>query len=389
MQDTLSAPVAVELPASIISAVNTLKRAHSANRYRVPILQNLLITCDGDEVTLRSTDLEITAQYTAALEEACEPFAVTVPVKALAEAVKGAKAITLTIPESGARVTVNVDGMAREFFTLPAEDFPPYPAPQGEIEGTITGSLAELQRALTLAGAFASDEPARGSVLMGTLLEGRKGRSVRAVATDGYRLVITDCPELARDRDFAIILPGALAPVLASVKQDKKNPFAFKAQSSSIATEITAGPWKIVARLVDGQYPGYQRMVPGYDPQAPRVIVNRKALITIANQAKNASGDRASLIKITTEKTASGGDTLRVTSNSDTNGAFSGAIQAEEHNPCFPTIAFNGKFLAEVCGALTSEMVMLVASGPLSPALIFDGDHNGTQTQALLMPLRP
>lgn len=124
MQNTLAAPVTVAIPASVAVAMGTFKRAHYAHS-RIPILQNVLVTCDGMNLTLRSTNLETTAQYTIALEETCEPFATTLPLKAFADTIKGAKNIALTCHAD--KVTAHVDGMARVFFALPADEYPPFP----------------------------------------------------------------------------------------------------------------------------------------------------------------------------------------------------------------------------------------------------------------------
>lgn len=240
---------------------------------------------------------------------------------------------------------------------------------------------------VSYASAFASNEQARGAVLMGTLLEARKGAPrVRAVATDGFRLGATDSLTIQREGDFAAILPSTLPPVLASVKQDKKNPWDFTAQITDSMIYITAGPWQIAARLVDGQYPNYLQVIPAFDVAKGRLALNRKALIAIAKQAAQSAGDRASMIKI--ESAIEGfGDVLRVTSKSETDGAFSGDIPAETMVP-FESHAFNGKMLAEVCGALTADEVLLCSNGPRAAMTIFDGNDRESLTWAVVMPLR-
>ena len=69
---------------------------------------------------------------------------------------------------------------------------------------------------------------------------------------------------------------------------------ALGAQANQLM--LTAGETSIVVRLVDGQYPNYQQVIPAKFDRS--VTVNTSALIGGLRRAELVAGDRASMVKL-------------------------------------------------------------------------------------------
>ena len=92
----------------------------------IPILANVLIEADGNEVRLLATDLEVS------LRSRCEASvakggSLTLPAKKLFEIVKALPDADVRIEQDGTSVKVAAERFESRMSTLPREDFPTLP----------------------------------------------------------------------------------------------------------------------------------------------------------------------------------------------------------------------------------------------------------------------
>ena len=110
---------------------------------------------------------------------------------------------------------------------------------------------------------------------------------------------------------------------------------------------MTAGNVSITVRLVDGQYPNYQQVIPAKFDRS--MTVNTASLIGSLRRAELVAGDRASMVKL-----AIANQTLVVTANSDISGNAYEEIEIEQTGEDL-TIAFNARYLVEILNHIKSE----------------------------------
>jgi DNA polymerase-3 subunit beta len=154
---------------------------------------------------------------------------------------------------------------------------------------------------------------------------------------------------------------------------------ALGAQANQL--QLTADATSIVVRLVDGQYPNYQQVIP---PKFDRhVTANTSALIGALRRAELVAGDRASMVKV-----AVANQQLIVTANSDLAGNAYEELEVEQAGDDI-TIAFNARYLVEILNHIDSPQVVMEFLGALSPAAIrpLEASDAGSQLY-VLMPLR-
>jgi DNA polymerase III subunit beta len=360
--------------ATAVGAASKVVNAHTT----VPILSNVLLQADGGKIAVRATDLELTLEH-AFPAQVAESGSVTIPAKLFASYLGNLSAGTLELTGTPTRASVKYERSNYDFHALPAEEYPPLPAAAKGAQFSI--SAKRFRDAIESTIFAASSEEARGAVLMGTLLE-VEGSAVTMVATDGYRLAkcVTTLEEGPSGGEKFIVPSRALAEAsrnLGSADQISIN--ALGAQSNQL--QMTGGDVTITVRLVDGQYPNYQQVIPAKFDRS--ITVSTSQLVGSLRRAELVAGDRASMVKL-----AVANQTLIVTASSDVSGNAYEELEIEQTGEDL-TIAFNARYLVEILNHVKSEKTVIELLGPLSPAAIRPLEPLETGQQLyVLMPLR-
>lgn len=344
-------------------------------RQTLPVLANLLIQADSEGLSLTGTDLEVemVAQCGASVEQ---PGAVTIPARKLAD-------ICRALPD-GAEVSVTVEGeravikSGRSRFTLatlPAADFPKVES--GESDVVI--SLAQNQlRKLIDQVSFAMAQQDVRVFLNGMLLE-VDGGTVRAVATDGHRLAMA-----SKACDVANAGPGAkqaIVPRKAVVEMGRlldEEDESLSLQLGSNHLKVAKGNVTLTTKLVDGQFPDYEKVVP---KDASRVLSgDRDTLRQGFQRASILSNEKYRGVRLTITP-----ESLTIQANNP---------EQEEAEETVPVqfsgdqleIGFNVSYLLDVLSVIHSDGVQISVSDANSSALLESTDDDGAVY--VVMPMR-
>ncbi len=360
--------------ASAVGAASKVVNAHTT----VPILSNVLLQAEDGKVSVRATDLELTLEQGFAAEVA-EPGSVTVPAKLFSTYLANLAAGTMELSGTATRASVKCGKSNYDFHALPADEYPPLPAVARGSHFTINGK--RLRDGIEATIFAASNEEARGAVLMGTLFE-IDGTALTMVATDGYRLAKfqTTLEDGISGSERYIVPSRALSEAARNLSAGETIAVsALGPQSNQL--QMTAGDAAITVRLVDGQYPNYQQVIPAKFDRS--VKVNTSALIGCLRRAELVAGDRASMVKL-----AISGQTLVVTASSDVSGTAYEEIEVEQTGEDL-TIAFNARYLVDILNHVKTPQTAIEFLGPLSPAAIRPAEPvEGGEQLYVLMPLR-
>lgn len=359
---------------SAVGAASKVVNAHTT----VPILSNVLLTADGDKISVRATDLELTLEHAFAAEIS-EGGSVTIPAKLFSGYLGNLPPGLLELTGTPTRASVKCERSNYDFHALPADEYPPLPTAQKGQSFSI--SAKKFRDGVNATIFAASSEEARGAVLMGTLLE-IDGNALTMVATDGYRLAKwqSTLDEGITGSEKYIVPSRALAEAARNLgAAEKINISALGAQNNQLA--ISAAATSIVVRLVDGQYPNYSQVIPAkFDRSA---TVNTQQLISGLKRAELVAGDRASMVKLGISNS-----TLILTANSDVAGNAYEEMEVEQTGEDL-TIAFNARYLVEILNHIESAQTVIEFLGPLSPAAIRPLEPTeGSNHLYVLMPLR-
>lgn len=360
----------------IASAVTTASKVVNVHT-TVPILNNVLVSARNGRVSVRATDLELTLENSIQAEVQ-EEGACTVPARLFAGYLANLPAARLQMTGTASRATLKCERSNYEFFTLPPEEYPPLP--EGTTGGQFRVEAKAFREAASAVTFAASGEEARGAMLMGTLIE-LEGSQLTLVATDGYRLARyrLALSEPVKDATKLIVPARGLGEVVRSAGEGAIEATIVGGQANQLV--FNSGDAKISARLVDGQYPNYQQVIPKEFDK--KVVASTAQLLASLRRAGVVAGDRASMVKLAMESSS-----LVITASSDTAGNAYEELDVERSGDPL-TIAFNAKFLVEILNHIDSETVTLEFVGALTPASIHPSEGKAAERQLyILMPLR-
>ncbi len=345
-------------------------------RQTLAILSNVLITLDGDRLTLTGTDTEVEFAGRITLPESGESGEITVPARKLADICK-------SLPESG-RLEFTLDGerlqlrCGRSRFTLstlPASEFPNTEPAGGSVEFTMNQIRL---RQLIDRTAFSMAQQDVRYYLNGMLFELTPNR-LRTVATDGHRLAMaTFNGEMGSVRtDTQVILPRKGVLELLRLLQDPAEEVRIVLGGNhfhAITPEFT-----FTSKLVDGKFPDYERVLPREADK--RMIGSRGELKDALARTAILSNEKYRGVRLVFED-----GNLQILANNPEQ------EEAEEqvgvsYNGARVEIGFNVSYLIDVLSALGSEEVQFQLSDGSRSVLIEDPAAGG-EALYVVMPMR-
>lgn len=227
----------------IISSSNTL-----------PILNNVLIKTEKGLLKISSTNLEVAiiTHIRCKVEEGGE---VTVVAKTLSDLVNNLPNKNITLYAKSAQLEVEAENYYTSIKTLPAEEFPLIPTVESRSVLTLeAGELKESIDQVVFAAAINQTQPEITGVLFGMDEKG-----LRVAATDRYRLAEK---KIAVKTGFSqdAIIPQKTVVELSRIIGGEGG----QVEASFTETQVVFNfkDTQIISRLVDGQYPPYEQIIP-------------------------------------------------------------------------------------------------------------------------------
>ncbi len=338
-----------------------------SGRTTLPILSNLLLDAQGDRLGIVAYDMEIGAQSAVPIEVA-EEGAITVPARMLVDVVASLPDATVEMRSEDR----NILGLScgRSEYTingLPADEYPALPEVSGEIAFEVTqAGMRDLIRSTI----FASSGDETRAILTGILLK-RSEAGIQMVATDSYRLAVKTAAaeavkaEAGQDA-WQVIIPSRALQELNRMLDPADEEVAVKVGVAEEQIRFEVGPYILISRLIEGQFPNYDRVIPG---EAERTVaVNREDLQAAIKRAAIVARAEASKLVFRAQEgmliiTAESGEVGRAHEE------LAAQIEGEELQ-----IAFNAEYLTDVLSVISSDTVVWEFTGPLSSGLVKGSD---------------
>lgn len=346
-----------------------------------PVLSNLLITANENELRFVGTDLEIMMICkTEAQVERDGHF--TIPAKLLQE-------IISCIPsESGAQVLFELDpenensvviSSGRNRFNLQIQgidDFPPVPVFEGEEFPSFTMPSEGFQKAMKEASiAMGTEEgnPVQRSICIDFSNEARPV----LVATDSKRLAVTKIENLEVPESFrnVFIIPSRSVPELQKLLDSGESVEVGLYKGQLV---FTTPNYQLITRLIDGRFPDYNRVLP---KESSRILkVNRKELAQALKAVQPIARSRSGLVLLDIAA-----NETKVWSESKEQGKAEIFVPTELEGEII-NIAFNVKFIQDFINVIVDEQVILEMTTPSYPGLLKPGNPE-SDFQYVLMPM--
>jgi DNA polymerase-3 subunit beta len=348
-------------------------------RNTIPILSNLLMRAEKDEVSLAATDMdiEIVETVTAEIQRA---GTTTVPAHTLYDIVRKLR--------DGSQVQLETDGTkgtltlrsGRSTFslaTLPAEDFPALSG--GELPHRFAIAADALRRLVDRTRFAISTEETR-YYLNGIYLHATLASEVpvlRAVATDGHRLARVEMPlpEGAQGMP-GVIVPRKTVNELRKLMDEVGAPVSLGVSEAKIRFSFEGAT--LTSKLIDGSFPEYERVIPSQNEKI--MDVPRQPFFEAVDRVSTITSDKARAVKLHVD----GKGVVLSATSVDTGTAQEEVEAVYSAEPL--EIGFNARYLLDILQQIEGDDARFAMADAGSPTLVQDGKD--ASALYVLMPMR-
>jgi len=376
------------LQQNLQTALRTIQKA-VPSKPQLPILSSILIRAENNTLTLSATDLYVgmQAEVPASIEA---EGTYTVPGRVFAEAISslsGGK-VVLEVVES----SLNITSDTGTHFSVPVtsgEEYPDFPSRDGQSYQLSLETLKEIDSHVCFSAATDQARLILTTVLFQPAAQTQSG-ALEAVATDGFRLAVLAVPELATLPDPALVPAKALQEAARLADQNSIESVEMSLSESLKQVFFKVGNIQMYARLVEGEYPPYSRIMPA--TFGIEVIIDGGELLQQLKQASIFARDVSNVVQFTLQPDVA---ELQLSANGSM-GTFESKQQVEvvkaelgevdQSTENGISIAFNLKYVQDMLQTLKPEKVWFGMNESLKPAMFkVVGKEN---FQYVVMPFR-
>lgn len=352
----------------VISSKNTL-----------PILDNFLFNLSGNDLEITASDLESTLITRMKLENTDGDGTIALPARILLDALKEFSVQPLTFDINMETLAVVISSENGKFNVVGQNgiDFPALPSIKKDkkFEFVINADvlLAGISKTLF---ATADDElrPVMGGIFVETSTD-----KITFVASDAHKLVRYQRTDSHSDDNASFILPKKPASLLKNILPKEAGPVTVEFDDKNAFFILSN--YKVVCRLVEGNYPNYNSVIPKNNPR--KITIDRVEFFNTLKRVSVFSNQASNLVKLQLK----GNQVLVSAQDID----FS--ISAYERIKCQYEgdeieIGFKSVFLVEILSNIGSQDVMIELADPTRAGL-FLPVISDNETEDLLMLLMP
>jgi DNA polymerase-3 subunit beta len=204
------------------------------------------------------------------------------------------------------------------------------------------------------------------------------------VTTDGHRLSKMEFHVDGSDGSASMLLPLKGVMELKRLCDEARNDgdeTPVEIIHSGPNAYFRLGGFQFSVKLVDAQFPPYDKVIPPLSERAVRAP--RLALADALKAVSVASSDRTGGVKLTMT-----GGTMRFESESPESGEGFDEVPVD-YDGSDITIGFNARYVVDVLNAIEDDEVLLAISGELDPAIIKPGTESARSSYlSVIMPMR-
>ena len=350
-----------------------------SNKNTLPILDYFLLELRGEELTVTTSDLETTLVGHLRVENVEREGVIAAPAKLMLDSLKEFPEMPLEFDVNDSTWEIKVR-WASGSLSLPGASAVSYPAMQSvgaeskDILMDVDVLISGINKTI-----FATADDELRPVMNGVYFNFEEGR-VTFVATDAHKLVrsVAECPDV--DFNASFILPKKPANLLKGVLLKEEEPIHVIFDAKNVIFELKNH--KFVCRLIEGNYPNYNAVIPTANPN--KVLVDRVEFVNGIKRVAVCSNPTTNLIRMDISNNrislAAQDSDFSVSANETISCSYDG-------NPV--TIGFKSTFLVEILNNIDTPTVMIeladsTRAGVFKP--VYDDKHAG-EVLMLLMPM--
>jgi DNA polymerase-3 subunit beta len=348
-------------------------------RNTIPILANVLIEAEGNQVSFRATDLdiEVVDRAPAMVERAGATTVSAVMLHEIVRKLPDGALVNLTEDAASGRLTIMAGRSTFSLATLPKEDFPVMAT--SEYSSNFSAKAPDLRRLFDKAKFAISTEETRyylnGVYMHVSQGEGRQGpalRRDRRPPPGPHRRALPDGAEGMP----GVIVPRKTVGELRKLLDDDEATIAVSVSETKVrfATPVIT----LTSKVIDGTFPDYTRVIPTGNTR--KLEVDASEFAKAVDRVATVSSERSRAVKLSLEE-----DRLVLSVNSPDSGAAEEEL-AVAYGDERLEIGFNAKYLLEIASQVDRENAVFLFNSAADPTLMREG--NDTSAVYVVMPMR-
>ncbi|MBE7710741.1 MAG: DNA polymerase III subunit beta [Cyanobacteria bacterium SIG31] len=322
-----------------------------------PVLANVLIETVGGQIKLTATDfdLSITTLIDAQVEEEGK---ITLPAKKLGDIISRLQDELVRIELNGSTATITCKKSKFDIIGISASEFPQVEeniAEEDSIEIETKPFTKAIRQVVSAAAGYETN-----NLLSGVVCEVNKN-ILEMAATDGNRLarvreVVTN-NSTDSEKVFEMLISSKVLAELSKIS------LLTDSDSIKICKEvkkivITIDKTKVITRLMQGQFPKYNQLIPQSFPKEAKV--DKGNLIAALERVAVMVNEKNSIVKFEFAD-----NSLKLSGDSPEAGNSQDVIDINYNGEPL-AIAFNYKFVLEFLKIVEAEEIVIQLNTPLS-----------------------
>lgn len=351
-------------------ALGTVARVASA-RGTLPVLANVLIKTVNNRLSVAATNLDIAiTQYIGAKVES--EGAITVPARLMQDFVNSLPAGVINLELDEFKLNIATDQYQSVINGVSAEEFPVMPAISDGKQWSIPAGV--LKTSLQQVVIAASSDEAR-PVLTGVYIHTSEGKLYMA-ATDSYRLAEKEL--LPFKEEVNLLVPVSAMQDLLRIVSDAEDQ-EVRVVSDDQQVLFRVGDIELVARLIEGKYPDYRKLIP--------------SSFAVSATLKRADLLNATKVSSLFARESAGSITIHIDEEKQELSIRSIASQLGENTAVVPAkvtgagaITLNSRYVLDALHAQSGEETSFSFNGKLEPTVVKDPATN--DYTHIIMPLK-
>lgn len=338
---------------NINKALSSVSRVASS-RGTLPILSNILIKTIGTRVSFSATNLDIAITHNIGAKVKKEG-SITVPARLVHDFIGSLPDGIIDLKLSDNKLSIDTEKYKSTINGVSSEDFPVMPVISDGKTWNINSK--DLKKALSQVIGSASSDESR-PVLTGVYFNS-SGGELFVVATDSYRLAekhITSASE-----DIKVLIPASALVELQRLIGDFNGDINITHDDQQVL--FVVGEVELVARLIDGNYPDYKKLIPNkFETSA---VIKTSDFVNITKVSSLFARESAGSVNIEVDQEEGKVSIHSIASQLGENTATADAKVSGEGS-----ITLNSRYILDALNAIEGDEVEFCFNGKLEPCVL-------------------
>lgn len=340
------------------------------SRGTLPILSNILIKTIGNRLSVAATNLDIAITHFIGSKVKNEG-AITIPARLMVDFVASLPTGTITLELDDTKLKITTEQYQSIINGTNAEEYPVMP---GISEGTTWKVPSNvLRNGLQQVLMAASSDESR-PVLTGVYVH-THNKNLYLVATDSYRLAEKKLTKTAQD--INLLIPATAMQDLLRILADSEDEVAVTHDEQQVLFRV--GDIELVARLIEGNYPDYRKLIP--ESFAQSAVLKKQEFINITKVSSLFARESAGSVTLHLDNAKQTVSIRSIASQLGENTASAAAkIEGEG------VITLNSRYILDALHAISGDEVKIGFNGKLDACLLTGPKH--ADYAHVIMPLK-